>query len=131
VSERGPSGPLSAAAAPDGTGAGPLAGVRVLEVALLAPDGVGMHLADLGAEVLKIEEPKRPDYVRQTGLVHVHGASVLHWHWNRGKRSVGLDLRSEEGRAVFEELAARSDAVIEGLRAGALARLGLGPERLR
>jgi crotonobetainyl-CoA:carnitine CoA-transferase CaiB-like acyl-CoA transferase len=104
--------------------------VRVLEVALLAPDGVGMHLADLGAEVLKIEEPTRPDYVRQTGLVHVHGASVLHWHWNRGKRSVGVDLRSEEGRAVFEELAARSDAVIEGLRAGALSRLGLGPERL-
>jgi crotonobetainyl-CoA:carnitine CoA-transferase CaiB-like acyl-CoA transferase len=112
------------------SGPGPLAGVRVLEVALLAPDGVGMHLADLGADVLKVEEPARPDYVRKTGLVHIDGASVLHWHWNRGKRSVGIDLRSADGRAVFEQLAAVSDAVIEGLRAGALSRLGLGPERL-
>jgi crotonobetainyl-CoA:carnitine CoA-transferase CaiB-like acyl-CoA transferase len=112
------------------TGPGPLAGVRVLEIALLAPDGVGMHLADLGAEVLKIEEPTRPDYVRTTGFVQVDGASVLHWHWNRGKRSVGLDLRRPEGRAVFEDLVRVSDAVIEGLRPGALSRLGLGPDRL-
>lgn len=111
-------------------GAGPLAGVRVLEIALLAPDSVGMHLADLGAEVIKIEEPARPDYVRTTGGPHIDGLSVLHWHWNRGKRSLGLDLRSPEGRAVFAELVTVSDVVIEGLRAGALARMGFPIDRL-
>ncbi len=111
-------------------GSGPLAGVRVLEIALLAPDSVGMHLADLGAEVVKIEEPARPDYVRTTGGPHIDGLSVLHWHWNRGKRSLGLDLRTPEGRAVFAELIAVSDVVIEGLRAGALSRMGFPIGRL-
>jgi crotonobetainyl-CoA:carnitine CoA-transferase CaiB-like acyl-CoA transferase len=111
-------------------GTGPLAGVRVLEIALLAPDSVGMHLADLGAEVVKIEDPARPDYVRTTGGPHIDGLSLLHWHWNRGKRSLGLDLRSPDGQAVFAELIAVSDVVIEGLRYGALARLGFATDRL-
>src|SRR5579872_127292 len=108
-----------------------LEGVRALEVALLAPDSLGMHLVDLGADVIKVEEPPVGDYVRSVGAASVDGVSVLHRRWNRGKRSVALDLRDDAGRQAFEDLVAVSDVVIEGLRPGALARRGLGYERLR
>jgi crotonobetainyl-CoA:carnitine CoA-transferase CaiB-like acyl-CoA transferase len=104
----------------------PLRGVRVIEVALLAPDALAMHLADLGAEVIKVEEPGAGDYVREVGAVKVDGVSALHRRWNRGKRSIALDLRMEQGRRVFEDLVRVSDVVVEGLRPGALARRGLG-----
>ncbi len=108
-----------------------LEGVRVLEVALLAPDSLGMHLVDLGADVIKIEEPPVGDYVRSVGAVSVDGVSALHRRWNRGKRSVALDLRDDAGRQAFEDLVTVSDVVVEGLRPGALARRGLGYDRLR
>ena len=104
----------------------PLRGVRVVEVALLAPDALAMHLADLGAEVVKVEEPGAGDYVRDVGAVKVEGISALHRRWNRGKRSIALDLRAGAGRRVFEDLVRVSDVVVEGLRPGALARRGLG-----
>lgn len=104
----------------------PLRGVRVVEVALLAPDALAMHLADLGAEVLKVEEPGDGDYVRSVGALKVEGISALHRRWNRGKRSIALDLRAPDGRLVFEDLVRVSDVVVEGLRPGALARRGLG-----
>jgi crotonobetainyl-CoA:carnitine CoA-transferase CaiB-like acyl-CoA transferase len=104
----------------------PLRGVRVVEVALLAPDSLAMHLADLGAEVVKVEDPGAGDYVRDVGAVKVEGVSALHRRWNRGKRSIALDLRGEQGRQVFEDLVRVSDVVVEGLRPGALARRGLG-----
>jgi crotonobetainyl-CoA:carnitine CoA-transferase CaiB-like acyl-CoA transferase len=109
----------------------PLDGLRVVEVALLAPNALGMHLADLGADVVKVEEPGRGDYTREVGGVRLGGLSILHLRWNRGKRSIALDLRTEGGAAVFRDLAARAEVVIEGLRAGALARRGLGYDRLR
>lgn len=109
----------------------PLLGVRVIEVALLAPDALAMHLADLGAEVVKVEEPGTGDYVREVGAVKVDGVSALHRRWNRGKRSIALDLRTERGTEVFEDLVRASDAVVEGLRPGALARRGLGFARLQ
>jgi crotonobetainyl-CoA:carnitine CoA-transferase CaiB-like acyl-CoA transferase len=108
-----------------------LAGLRVVEVALLAPNSLGMHLADLGADVVKVEEPGRGDYTRSVGAAKVGGLSMLHLRWNRGKRSAAIDLRRPEGAAVFESLAAKAEVVIEGLRAGALARRGLGPDELR
>jgi crotonobetainyl-CoA:carnitine CoA-transferase CaiB-like acyl-CoA transferase len=109
----------------------PLRGVRVVEVALLAPDALAMHLADLGADVVKVEEPSAGDYVREVGALTVAGVSALHRRWNRGKRSLALDLRAEAGREVFEDLVRVSEAVVEGLRPGALERRGLGYERLR
>ncbi len=107
-----------------------LEGVRVLEVSILAPDILGMHLADLGADVIKIEEPPMGDYLRDLAG-QVDGVSALHRRWNRGKRSLALNLRAEEGRLVFESLVKVSDVVIEGLRPDALARRGLGFDRLR
>jgi crotonobetainyl-CoA:carnitine CoA-transferase CaiB-like acyl-CoA transferase len=106
-----------------------LAGVRVLEVAQLAPSSVGGHLADLGAEVIKVEPGPLGDPVRAGGPVAVggpDGPAFMHLRWNRGKKSVRLDLRDERGRAAFRDLARHSDIVIEGSRAGYLAWLGLG-----
>jgi crotonobetainyl-CoA:carnitine CoA-transferase CaiB-like acyl-CoA transferase len=110
---------------------GLLEGLKVVEVALLAPNQVGMHLADLGADVVKVEEPGRGDYTREVGAVRIEGASLLHWRWNRGKRSITLDLRSEEGAETFRDLARWADVVVEGMRPGALARRGLGYDDLR
>ena len=108
-----------------------LEGLRVVEVALLAPNMVGMHLADLGADVIKVEEPGGGDYTRRVGSAKVQGLSLLHLSWNRGKRSVTLDLRAPEGADVFRDLVGASHVVLEGLRPGALARRGLGYEQLR
>jgi crotonobetainyl-CoA:carnitine CoA-transferase CaiB-like acyl-CoA transferase len=110
---------------------GLLEGLRVVEVALLAPNALGMHLADMGADVVKVEEPGRGDYTRSVGAARSNGISFLHLRWNRGKRSVAVDLRSPDGVEVFKALVAKSEVVIEGLRAGALARRGLGFEDLK
>ncbi len=105
--------------------------LRVVEVALLAPSMLGMHLADLGADVIKVEEPGRGDYSRSVGTARIGGISFLHLRWNRGKRSVALNLRDPAGADVFRDLVGASEVVIEGLRAGALARRSLGPDDLR
>lgn len=111
-----------------------LSGVRVLEVAWLAGDAVGQQLADMGAEVIKIEHPTLGDYVRTVGpwaLGGGQGLSFMHLHWNRGKKSIALDLKSPEGKATFLRLAEKSDVVLEGLRSGTLAGWGLGYDELR
>jgi crotonobetainyl-CoA:carnitine CoA-transferase CaiB-like acyl-CoA transferase len=108
-----------------------LDGVRVLEMALLAPDLLGMHLADLGAEVIKIEAPGEGDYVRGIGGRKLAGLNLMHLRWNRGKKSLSLDLKRDEGRAILHRLAARSDVVVDGLRAGAAARCGADYPTLR
>jgi crotonobetainyl-CoA:carnitine CoA-transferase CaiB-like acyl-CoA transferase len=109
---------------------GLLAGVRIIESALLGPGGVAMHLADLGAEVIKVENPGG-DYVRKMAFPIIDGISMLHWHLNRGKKSVVLDLRAKEGVATYLDLVRGADAVIEGMRPGALARRGLGFDDLK
>ena len=110
-----------------------LAGVRILEVAQLAPSSVGGHIADLGADVVKVEtgagEGVRHNGARAVGSPD--GPGFMHLRWNRGKRSVALDLRSDEGRRTFLRLAATADAVVEGTRHGHLERLGLGWDVLR
>ena len=114
----------------DTEAAGLLSGVRVLECSLLGPAAITMHLADLGADVIKIEPPQG-DYVRQMTWPIVEGVSLMHLHINRGKRSLTLDLRKPEAVEVFLELAKEADAVIEAMRPGALERRGLGYDRLR
>jgi crotonobetainyl-CoA:carnitine CoA-transferase CaiB-like acyl-CoA transferase len=107
-----------------------LDGLRVVEVALLAPNMLGMHLADLGADVMKVEDPERGDYTRAVGAAKTGDVSFLHLRWNRGKRSVALDLRDSEGADVFRDLVRVSEVVVEGQRPGALARRGLGYDAL-
>jgi crotonobetainyl-CoA:carnitine CoA-transferase CaiB-like acyl-CoA transferase len=107
-----------------------LAGVRVVECSLLGPAAITTHLADLGAEVIKVEPPSG-DYIREMTWPIVEGVSLMHLHVNRGKRSVTLDLRTEGGQAVFRDLVRDADAVVEAMRPGGLERRGLGFEALR
>lgn len=108
----------------------PLAGLRVIESSLLGPGAITTHLADLGAEVIKIESPSG-DYIREMTWPIVNGVSLLHLHVSRGKRSVTLDLKQEEGVAVYRDLVRGADVVVEAMRPGTLERRGLGYESLR
>ncbi|WP_019925275.1 CaiB/BaiF CoA-transferase family protein [Nocardia sp. BMG111209] len=111
-----------------------LDGVRVLEVAQLAPASLGGHLADLGAEVIKVEAGPFGDPVRVGGSRAVgspDGPSFMHLRWNRGKKSVALDLRKPEDKQAFLDIVRTCDAVIEGMRGGYLDWLGLGYDALR
>jgi crotonobetainyl-CoA:carnitine CoA-transferase CaiB-like acyl-CoA transferase len=107
-----------------------LSGVRVVECSLLGPAAITTHLADLGADVIKVEPPAG-DYIREMTWPIVEGVSLMHLHVNRGKRSLSLDLRTEEGREVFRELVRDADVVVEAMRPGGLERRGLGFEALR
>ena len=111
-----------------------LKSVVVIEVAQLGMDALGGYLADMGAQVIKVEALPDGDPVRFSGEQAIggeDGIGFLHLRWNRGKQSIGLDLRSKEGAALFRSLAAKADIVIEGLKGGALDRLGLGYAALK
>lgn len=109
--------------------AGPLDGVVVLEQAsyIAGPYG-GMLLADLGAEVIKIEQPRTGDPFRAWDF---GGDQPTFWAYNRGKKSLTLDLRKPGGQEVFYQLTRGADVVLENLRPGAMERLGIGYEQLR
>ena len=107
----------------------PLEGLRVIESSLLGPAAITTHLADLGAEVIKVESPAG-DYIREMTWPIIDGVSLLHLHINRGKKSLTLDLRTPEGVAVYKDLVRGADAVVEAMRPGSLARRGLGYEAL-
>jgi crotonobetainyl-CoA:carnitine CoA-transferase CaiB-like acyl-CoA transferase len=103
----------------------PLEGIRVLEVGVfMAAPFASMQLADLGAEVIKVEDPRAGDPVRASGPF-VDGESSPYLRLNRNKESVALDLKSEAGKQAFLALVRTADVVIENLRPGAMARLGL------
>jgi crotonobetainyl-CoA:carnitine CoA-transferase CaiB-like acyl-CoA transferase len=107
--------------------AGPLAGVRVLDLGtrIAAPFCAGL-LGELGAEVIKIEQPGTGDFMRELGPF-VDGHSLYWSVEGRGRRSVTLDLRKPEGADVFRRLAATADVVCENFRPGTLERWGVGP----
>ncbi len=109
----------------------PLNGVRVLEVGnyMAGPFG-GMQLADLGADVIKIETPEGGDIVRTTAPFQ-NGESATFIRLNRNKRSIALDLKDARGKDVFKRLVATADVVIENLRPGAMAKLGLDYQSLK
>jgi len=107
----------------------PLAGVRIIESSMLGPGAITTHLADLGADVIKVESPQG-DYIRQMTWPIVDGVSLMHLHISRGKRSIVLDLREEEGVATYLDLVRGADVVIEAMRPGGLERRGLGFDRL-
>jgi crotonobetainyl-CoA:carnitine CoA-transferase CaiB-like acyl-CoA transferase len=108
----------------------PLAGLRVIESSLLGPGAITTHLADLGAEVIKVESPGG-DYIREMTWPIVEGVSLLHLHVHRGKQSIVLDLRKPEAVAVYLDLVRGADVVVEAMRPGSLAKRGLGFEELR
>ncbi len=111
-----------------------LAGMRVLDVGQYLPGpGAAQILADLGADVLKVEPPSG-DPLRALDPIlgrKVAGVSPYYASVNAGKRVVRLDLKSEAGKRAFERLVAAADALIESYRPGAMAKLGLGPDSLR
>jgi crotonobetainyl-CoA:carnitine CoA-transferase CaiB-like acyl-CoA transferase len=116
---------------PEDAPLGPLAGIRVIELAtLFAGPLAGMLLADLGAEVIKVEHPRKPDPSRG------HGASKdgigLYWKViGRNKRTMTLDLSTPEGQDLLVEMAKHADVIIENFRPGTLERWNLGEDRLR
>ena len=111
-------------------GTQPLAGVRVLDLSRLVPGPwATMFLADYGAEVIKVEEPRRGDYSRWS-YPRYRQESVYFATANRNKRSIKLDLSTATGLEVAMRLAKRSDALVESFRPGVADRLGLGYETL-
>jgi crotonobetainyl-CoA:carnitine CoA-transferase CaiB-like acyl-CoA transferase len=110
----------------------PLEGIKVLDLSrILAGPWCTQTLADLGAEVWKIEEPRHGDDTRSWRPPEIGGESTYFQSCNRSKRSVAVDLKAPEGRDLVRRLALRSDVLVENFRRGALDRYGLGPEALR
>src|SRR5712692_1988765 len=110
----------------------PLDGIRVLDVTrVLAGPFCTMNLADLGAEVIKIEIPGRGDDSRGYAPIMPSGDSGYFYSVNRGKRSVTLNLATAEGAKVFIELARKSDVVVENFSPGTMERFGIGYEALK
>ena len=115
---------------------GALEGIRVLDLSRLLPGGfcTGL-LADFGADVLKVEDTGLGDYVRWAPPryegAEASAGSALFLALNRNKRSIRLNLKSDEGREVLLRLARESDVLVEGFRPGVMDRLGVGYERLR
>ena len=104
----------------------PLHGIRVLDLTRLLPGPVAtMHLADMGAEVIKIEEPGGGDYARTMGHVR-HEVSQFFVAVNRGKRFLRLDLKASKQRDEFLRMVEEADAVVESFRPGVMDKLGLG-----
>lgn len=108
-----------------------LEGVKVAEVALFETGGAGTVLADLGADVVKIERPGVGDQVRRTAWPFVNGESIMFKHLGRGKRSVAVDIQQPRGAAIVRQVMLAADVVIEGMRPGVLSRYGLDQESLR
>lgn len=109
---------------------GPLAGTRVLDLTwILSGPYCTMTLSDLGADVIKLERPPWGDVSRTTGPI-VEGESGYFFSVNRGKRSVSIDLKSDEGRALFRDLVREVDVLAENFTPGAMEKLGLGYEAL-
>ncbi|MFI2779266.1 CaiB/BaiF CoA transferase family protein [Streptomyces sp. ALB3] len=108
----------------------PLSGITVVSVeqAVAAPLAT-RQLADLGARVIKVERPGDGDFARRYDTT-VHGQSSYFVWLNRSKESLTLDLKSEEGRGILEELLARADVFVQNLAPGAAARMGLGADDL-
>ncbi len=108
-----------------------LSGVRVLDAArVLAGPFCGQVLADLGAEVIKLERPGSGDETRGWGPPYLGELSAYFLSCNRSKLSISLDIAKPEGKAIFHRLLAKSDVLIENFRADSAEKLGLTPEQL-
>ncbi|HVJ50419.1 CoA transferase [Desulfitobacterium sp.] len=109
---------------------GALEGIRVLDLTrVLAGPFCSMMLADMGADVIKIEQPKKGDDSRQFGPF-LKGESAYFMNLNRNKKGITLNLKAPEGKAIFEELLKQADIVLENYRPGTMEKLGLGYDEL-
>ncbi|WP_372965728.1 CaiB/BaiF CoA transferase family protein [Marinobacter sp.] len=112
----------------------PLAGIRVLDLSrILAGPWCSQHLADMGAEVIKVEHPERGDDTRGWGPPYLKGTQEAAYYLcaNRGKRSIAVDIARSEGQALIRELVASCDVVLENFKVGGLKRYGLDYESLK
>lgn len=110
----------------------PLEGLKVLDLSrVLAGPYATMALADLGADVIKVEHPERGDDTRHWGPPFAGGESAYFLSINRNKRSIGVDLKTEDGLERVKRLAADADVVIENWKRGTLDKMGLGYEALK
>ncbi|HVB47099.1 MAG TPA: CoA transferase [Burkholderiales bacterium] len=111
---------------------GPLSGMKVLELAqIMAGPTCGMMLADLGAEVIKVERVPGGDDTRSYNRPSVGGESAAFMMMNRNKRGIALDLKRPAARDALKRMAAKADVLIENYRRGTMQRLGLGYDALR
>jgi formyl-CoA transferase len=111
---------------------GPLAGVRVIELGtLLAGPFAGRVLGDLGAEIIKVEDPTKPDPIREWGKARYKGRSLWWPVQSRNKQCVTLNLRSERGQELLLELVRHADVVTENFRPGTLERWNVGFEQMK
>jgi crotonobetainyl-CoA:carnitine CoA-transferase CaiB-like acyl-CoA transferase len=112
-------------------GSGPLTGLQILDLTRLLPGPYAtLVLADLGADVVKVEEPEAGDYLRMMPPMAGDISGLFHL-LNRNKRSIALDLKQPAGRETFFKLLERFDVVVESFRPGVMDRLGVGYEALR
>ena len=111
---------------------GPLQGLKVLDFSGLLPGPFAtLMLADMGADVLRVESPTRPDLVRFTPPNTPDGQSAAHAYLNRSKRSIAIDLKTQAGREIVLRLVQDYDIVVEQFRPGVMDRLGVGYEALK
>ena len=111
---------------------GPIAGVRVLELAqIMAGPACGLMLADLGAEVIKIEKTAGGDDTRKFLPPDINGESAAFMMMNRNKKGLALNLKEQEGINIFKKMVEQSDVVIENFRKGTLEKLGISYEDLK
>ena len=112
-------------------GPGPLAGVRIIELGtLLAGPFSGRLLGDMGAEIIKVEAPDKPDPMREWGHARYKNRALWWPVQSRNKKCITLDLRSERGQELMLELVAHSDVVTENFRPGTLEKWNLAYEKL-
>src|SRR6185503_10457942 len=111
---------------------GPLAGVRVLDLTrVVAGPYCSMFLGDLGADIVKVEQPGMGDDTRGWGPPFAGGESAYYLCINRNKQSLALDLKSQRAVEILRDLAKVADVIIENFRPGTMERLGLGEKQLR
>jgi crotonobetainyl-CoA:carnitine CoA-transferase CaiB-like acyl-CoA transferase len=111
---------------------GPLEGMKVVELChVMAGPACGLMLADMGADVIKLEDTGSGDSTRAMVPPSVNGESAAYMMMNRNKRAISVDLKSESGKQVLYRLADRADVLIENYRPGVMERLGFGYETLR
>ena len=126
------SSPPAAQGRRETAGPGPLAGIRVLELGmLLAGPFTGRLLGDMGAEIIKVEPPGKPDPLREWGKARYKGRSLWWGVQSRNKKCVTLDLRTRKGQELLLELARQSDVVVENFRPGTLEKWNLGWNELQ
>lgn len=111
---------------------GPLAGVRVIDLTrIVAGPYCTMVMGDMGAEVIKIESPKKGDFSRYWGPPFAGGESAYFFSLNKNKKSITLNLKTEKGREILRELVKKGDVLLENFRVDTMDRMGIGYEDLR